>query len=298
MEPQQPYLQRIRDRFPQLPLSSVRAIHDGLVNEVLIVNEALVFRFPKNDHWAKTLLANEIKVVNLLHHYVELPIPTFEQATADLVVYKLLPGRPLQRHDILGLDEAEQERLAEQLATFLRQMHHVPLAAVEHAGIVQSDANRSPAVWCQLFEDVQRELFPFMMAHTQDWVRHHFAPILSDPGWMKYSPALVNGDLAPYHILYEKPEATITGLIDFGTAGLGDPAADFACLISNYGESFLRRMTQFYPEIREGLDRARFWAGTIELQWALRGLRSQEMSWFLVHLGSARDVRPIGGGGA
>lgn len=298
MESQQTHLQRIRESFPQLPISSVRAIQDGLVNDVLIVNEELVFRFPKNDSWAKTLLANEIKVVNLLHHYVDLSIPTFDYQTDDCVVYRWLPGRPLQRHDMLGLDAAGQERLAEQVATFLHQMHHVPLAEVARVGIGQSDVNRSHAVWCRLFEDVQRELFPLMMAHARDWVHHHFASVLHDPAWMEYEPTLINGDLAPYHILHEKPPVQITGIIDFGTAGIGDPAADVACLMYQYGESFVERMAQFDPELRKGLDRARFWAGTLELQWALQGLRSHDASWFLVHLGSARDVRPMGRGGA
>lgn len=67
-------------------------------------------------------------------------------------------------------------------------------------------------------------------------------------------------------------------------------------IIYSYGESFLRRMAKSYPEIEEAVNRARFWAGTLELQWALSGIRASaaKWSWFTVHLGSARDVMPIG----
>ncbi len=82
--------------------------------------------------------------------------------------------------------------------------------------------------------------------------------------------------------------------MDFGTAGIGDPAGDFACIIYNYGESFLKRMARFYPEIEEALDRARFWAGTLELEWILGGAQAKRLPYFLTHIGSAKDAKPMG----
>ena len=61
----------------------------------------------------------------------------------------------------------------------------------------------------------------------------------------------------------------------------------------HYGESFLRRMVRFYPGINALLDRARFWARALELQWTLSGVRTKDFSWFTAHLGGARDVRPF-----
>ena len=67
-------------------------------------------------------------------------------------------------------------------------------------------------------------------------------------------------------------------------AGWGDPATDSACLIDVYGETFLRRLATHCPAIEEHIERARFWAGTLELQWFLTGLRSKGVSWFTVHM--------------
>src|SRR5262249_25769450 len=130
----------------------------------------------------------------------------------------------------------------------------------------------------------------------REWVRKHFEPLLDSAEFMSYKPTLINGDLAPYHILFDTGRMQINGIIDFGTAGIGDPAADFACIIYNYGESFLRCMAKFYDGIGEAVERARFWAGTLELQWILRGLRSKETFWFTAHFGSAHDMLPIGSG--
>ena len=76
-------------------------------------------------------------------------------------------------------------------------------------------------------------------------------------------------------------------------AGIGDPADDFALIINQYGESFLRRMNHTYSEIREHIARARFRAGTLELQWVLRGIQKGENDMFVVHIGRSRDMLPV-----
>ncbi len=73
--------------------------------------------------------------------------------------------------------------------------------------------------------------------------------MLGDRRNFDYEPQLVHGDLAPYHILADKPAARLSGVIDFGVAGLGDPATDLGCLLQAYGESFVRRMRPAYPEM-------------------------------------------------
>jgi aminoglycoside 2''-phosphotransferase len=293
MENNPAHLQRIKETFPRLEIVSIRAVADGLTNDVLIVNDELVFRFPKNETWARELLANEIKVIELLRKFVELPLPQFEFAAEDLSVHRYIKGKPLARHDILKTTEAEQNKIAEQLGDFLRQMHGVPMPKVKQNKIAPSDTNRSRDAWLKLYEDAQKELFPLMMPHVREAVDEHFAPIATDKNFMNHEPRLMNGDFVPYHILYDEAKKKIVGIIDFGTAGTGDAATDFACVIYNYGESFLKRMTGVYPEISDGVDRARFWAGTLELQWALSGVRTKNAWWHLVSLSGASDSKLI-----
>src|SRR5215217_7168432 len=97
------YLDRIRECFPHLVIEAVRANHDGLINDVLIVNDQLVFRFPKNDTWARELLANEVRVIQLARKYLDVNTPQIEYHTADLMVYRFICGSALQRNDILVL---------------------------------------------------------------------------------------------------------------------------------------------------------------------------------------------------
>jgi len=288
------HLQKIKKVFPKLVISTIRANTDGLINDVLIVNENLVFRLPRNSDWGVKLFTNEIKIIELARKYVEIQLPRFEYKSDDLAVYQYIKGDALRREDIFKLPENEQDKIAEHLADFLKQFHEIPQVELKQNQIAPSDVNRSREVWLKLFEDVESELFSLMMPHVRESVREHFAPILADESFMDYEPKLMNGDLVPYHIIYDREQRKINGIIDFGTAGIGDAAADFACLIYNYGETFLAKMVKSYPEIENAIDRARFWAGTLPLQWALSGLRTKNYWWNLVHLGGARDAMPIG----
>ena len=79
----------------------------------------------------------------------------------------------------------------------------------------------------------------------------------------------IHGDLGQRHILFDPRQSCITGVLDFGVAGVGDPAQDLAVILNCYGESFVRRMARFAPEIRGMMDRARFMSGIAEPHWVL-----------------------------
>ena len=286
------YLKRIKDRFPDIDINNIRENKDGLINDVLILNDERVFRFAKKSAYAKILM-QEIKIVKLIAPFVKITVPDFDVREDDFVSYPYIPGKPLLRNDIVILNDSEQDSLARQLAQFLKNLHTIPEVKWTENEIGPSDVNRTREVWSKLYEDIQDQLFPHMMSHSKELVRRHFEPIITGRISMEYRPALINGDMGAYHILYDSVKKQINGVIDFGTAGVGDPAADLACILYYYGENFVQRMNKYYPELLEAKDRARFWAGTFELQCVLGGIRTKDLSWFMTHLGGMKDMLPV-----
>lgn len=286
-------LDRILALYPELIISSVYADADGLVNDVYIINNELVCRFSKNEDAQASLLI-EADILNLARKHLDMPVPLFEHREPDFVAYRLIQGDPLYRHDILGASQTVQSRFAEQLAIFLRQLHSLPLHELRHSAIPYVTPEQKLGQYKQFYAEIERELFPYLMTMAKDWVQHLFEPVLSGKLSFTYTPALIHDDLAPYHILYDKTEQRITGVIDFGTGSINDPASDFALLINAYGESFLQLMMPYYPAIEEALDRARFYAGTLELGWALTGIRTHDLTWLVCQIGRARDIMPFG----
>jgi aminoglycoside 2''-phosphotransferase len=292
MEIPQVYLDRIRECLPDVPIASIRLNRDGLQYDVVVLNDVIVVRFAKGD-WARTALDQERVILDLVRQYVQLPTPQVDQLYEEVMIYRFIPGLPLVQDVLLRLDEAAQEHMAGQLALFLSQLHGIPRDAVTRYGIGTSPAARTDEDWQQMFEAVQRDLFPHLWEHARAWVRRLFAPVLSGELSMAYTPVLIHGDLAGYHLLHDPSERRLTGVIDFGTSGLGDAATDLACLIQVLGESFVRRMLRHQPTLDAALHRARFRAAAVELEWALHGLRTNDPGWWTAHIGNARDALPV-----
>lgn len=289
-----PFQDRIKEIFPDLEIKSLQYNKDGVTNDMVVVNSQWVCRFPKETVWARESFERELKMLKLAAGRLDIPAPKLEKKGADYLVYRYIVGESLLRRQLKRYTEEEQDSIAEQIANILRPFHLTPASDLRAYGISQSPRNRSPEFWRELYSRTEKQLIPFMRLYNRKWVRQHFAPVLENSQSMDYVPRLINGDLGPYHVLFDKKNKTITGWIDFGMAGTGDPALDLAFIIYYYGESFLKRMAKHYPEIEEAVDRARFWAGTFELEWILGFVRTKKLQYSLFHFGSAHDAKPIG----
>jgi aminoglycoside 2''-phosphotransferase len=137
-------------------------------------------------------------------------------------------------------------------------------------------------VWREMYERFRSKLFPFMRPDACAWVTKQFEDFLSDELNCSYVPSLIHGDFGPSNILYNAQTGDISGILDFGSAGWGDPALDFAALSGpvSYPESFLERFSSLYPGIDALLSRSRFYTGTFALQEALYGIEDNDQKAF------------------
>jgi aminoglycoside 2''-phosphotransferase len=286
------YVERITAVLPGTSPAQMRINHDGLMNDVVIADDQWAFRFAKTEAGRGALL-RESHILALVQRYVRLPAPRFTWHGDDCVAYPFLQGVGLDRNTLLRLEPVVQARLAEQLGTYLRQLHTIPAAELEPLNLAPVQPLTVDAVATEL-EQIRSTLYGYLWAEQKAWIEQLYAPLLSGAVELTYTPALIHNDLASYHILYDPETTQLSGIIDYGVAEIGDPAADFALIINTYGESFLRQMIPVYGAIEAALDRARFRAGALELWWALQGIRTNDPSWYLVHLGRARDSMPLG----
>jgi aminoglycoside 2''-phosphotransferase len=281
------YLPRIRALHPDLTIEQVTYNGEGLVNDVLIVNGELVYRFARDER-GRAILAREARILDVVRPCVSLQVPTPFFAGDDLIAYHLIPGETLSLSLLSGLSERDRQAVAEQLAGFLQALHSIPVDDY----LPSTTASVTHARWVEIRRDVEARVYPLLMRHQIEWAERLFNDVLGDAGSFGYDPHLSHGDLGPYHILFDRQTRRINGIIDFGVAGVGDPATDLGNLIQVYGESLVAQIVAAYPGAEVWMRRARFYAQAIELQWALSGLTSGELFWFVAHLGGARDIRP------
>ncbi len=277
---------RIRAISPGLEIDTFEINRDGLANEVVVVNGEYVYRFAREAEWARAAMRSELGILEQVRPRLPVAVPEPFYEAEGAVAYRYLPGEPLTLDLLTALPQPARAELAAQLGACLRALHETPLLDSTPA----TTAPVTASAWARIRAEVEAKVYPLMLGHQREWAARLFDEMLADPGNFDYPPRLIHGDLGPYHILYDRASNRITGLIDFGVAGGGDPANDVGLFLQVYGGKFVELILKDYAEARSWLRRARFYAQAIELQWALNGLRSGDAQWFVAHLGGARDL--------
>jgi aminoglycoside 2''-phosphotransferase len=279
------FAERIRAMAPEVVVHTAVYNGDGLGNDVVIVNGRLVFRFTKAER-GQAVMAGELEVLRAIRSRTTLLIPNPFYAGTDAMAYELLAGEQLSYAVLRDLPVGTVETIALQLGEFLRALHGTPTRERLPAtrALARLDA------WEELRRDTEALIYPLMLPHQREWAKGMFDRVLGDPRQFEDAPRLVHGDLWPEHVLFDRTTGRLSGIIDFGQAGLGDPAGDLGNLLQVYGETFVRRMLPAYPEAARLLPRARCFSHARELEWVLRGLKSGHPFWFGAHLGNARDL--------
>lgn len=265
----------IRRHCPGLPIRAIRRHDgDGQLNEVFIINDAWVFRFPRSDEVA-TNFATEIVLLHRLQSRLSLPIPNpiyhnLDAAFGPLFMgYALLPGEPLSEETLAAIDnESILNQLATQIAGFVRDLHGIPLLELDLELPLQDGRHR----WMVMLEAFRTHLFSYMRPDAQAEVNANFARFLANPQNFAYQPVLCHGDLGGNNILYDRHTLSICGIIDFDSLGVDDPAVDAGALLG-LGEEFFQRICRAYPELCDMRERVAFYQSTYALQEALYGLR-------------------------
>lgn len=289
MKEQEPYWHAaIHQIMPDLDIESLVINHEGLVNDILIVNKAWVFRFAKGAY-GRELLNLEYQLMRLIGPNVSLSVPAPKIYNNGVIVYPYLTGESFYRNTWSQFGEEQQQKLADQFGKFLNELHNIQ---IDNLGweIPLTLAPVSQETWSDIYERILIKVYPLLLPHQINWAEDLFEPVMNRAHFFDFEPAIIHGDLAPYHILYLPEENRLSSVIDFGVAGLGDPATDFGSLIINYGERLVKKMANTYDGFSTIIERARFYAQAVELQWTLMAIESGDDYWFTAHLGGARDI--------
>ncbi|MDX1995309.1 MAG: aminoglycoside phosphotransferase family protein [bacterium] len=262
--------------YPNLDVKTVRYDDQGQNNLVLYVNERFVFRFPRYEAGRRQLQA-EVVILRALQDSVSVsvPEPLFVHLKAPVgnafMGYPTIPGKVADLDALLARCQPPVlDRLAGQLASFLKTLHTTPLEPLRPFPLPRYDR----PYWEGMYERIRKGLFPLMTADAQRQAASHFEPVLADPDFFTLPMTLIHGDFGSGNLLYHDDLEKFTGVIDFGSAGIGDPAIDLAAL-SGYegtGAAFVERIAHRYPGAETLLPRIPFYAGTFALQEALFGL--------------------------
>lgn len=270
----QPFRQAIQAAYPDFVVETAVFNEEGQYNDVLIVNETAVFRFPRYEGGLEQL-ALETKILAAVQPYLPLPVPnpTFVQFHNPTVGqafmgYPLIPGDPLYPDAFAKI--GDQATLAAQIGHFLQALHAVPIRDLIDEPLPVSETSEE---WWDVYGRIQTQLFPYMRLDACKSVAHHFESVLDDPAHYQFEPVLRHGDFGTGNLLHNPATQQMSGVIDFGFAVLGDPAFDVAGLLT-YGEPFVQEVARYYSAIHGLWPRIWFYKGSFALLEALFGIEN------------------------
>ncbi|MFH0770441.1 MAG: phosphotransferase [Candidatus Peregrinibacteria bacterium] len=247
MESEESAKAMIRNIFPQIKINEITLAGEGMDSRAYFVNGKMVFRFPKNPT-ARKSLGVEIALLPEIQKHVDLPTPSFqwigrEADTLLFAGYPRIPGEELSAC-WLQLTGKEQADVLHTLAQFFEQIHAFPVPQARALGVPEQKDRR---IYKGDFVQVANDLHDLLPQKMEKFTSQLYDALMKNKRNFEYSPVLLQADFSPGHIFYSMKEQRVTGVIDFGDVGIGDPAFDLMYLYGYYGWAFIRHFLTYLP---------------------------------------------------
>lgn len=274
------YQAALQKQHPDLEIVTAELNTLGQSSDILVINAELIFRFPRYAAGIQQL-ETEVQLLQALQGKLPLSIPNpryvqlSNEPGACWVGYALIKGEPLWREDMHQLSGDAQQYYAQQLGDFLRTLHQIPTADLP--SLPDDD---QVEFWQDFYDQVQAKLFQFMRPDATHDIQAHFETYFNNVQQYAYQRALRHGDFGTVNVLHDATIPTITGIIDFGEAALGDPALDYAALQAGYGADFVKLVVNDEAYLAKITPRIEFYMGTYALFEALHGYDHDDMQAF------------------
>jgi len=244
------FYRRIIERcFPRLHIRSFTTVPQGWVHHAFEVNAEFIFRFPRGVA-GKHQLAVETRLLPELASTLSLPIPQFEFVWSGDDTYdkpfaghRKIPGTPLTAKDVKS---STAKHLAQQLGTFLSELHSFPVSQAERLRVPHSTPSQWRHEYKNLYARVQSKVFPLLWPPELPKVTTFWETYLNKNEHFQFVPRLIHRDLGIPHVLWDPTREEITGVIDWGDACVGDPAVDFAGFLNDFGIDFGLKVLDSY----------------------------------------------------
>lgn len=188
----------------------LREVDSGWDFKVLIVDDAWVIRWPRHE-LAVEEIRQEVGLLPVIAPLLPVEVPQFEYISPEpwLVAYRFIRGNPLVTENPDGV------------RAFLDALHAIDVTAVPA---------RRPH-WLETYRELAGEFRRVVLPLLDPDERSRGAAVLAETETLTgFDPVLTHSDLGPEHLLVR--DEKLVGVIDWGDARIGDPAIDYAWLLS------------------------------------------------------------------
>ena len=236
-------IREIIEREFDLTVHNIFVLGQGLDSIAYLVNYEYIFKQSKHEE-ARINLKKEIKVLNYLKGKVTLQIPDIEYYSEEYGVcgYKEIKGDKLTPIIYKNMSDAEKDKLVQDIALFLREMHSISLPNIDELELNVFDDYESD------YDTLREMIYNKIPDSSKEYIDDLYKRILNDERITQYVKALCHSDLSCNHIIIQNNRAV--GIIDFGDVAITDRDKDFIYLLEDsseeIGREFGLRVLEYY----------------------------------------------------
>jgi aminoglycoside 2''-phosphotransferase len=240
------YLAKLKAQFPELSYERAELVTYGWDHDVLVLDDRLVFRFPKSAQYLNRLGA-EIRLTAYLLPRLPVAIPHYTYVAEAYAFggYEKIAGVEMRGEVFAQLTAESQAAIAVEIGAFLSALHQVPPALLQEFGYEPTPEGPRWSVpqTQSVLQALRQDVFAQLAQDEIRFIEAQFADYLA----LSCDVALVpiHRDLTGDHILVDPDVGCVAGVIDFADAQVNDPALDFAGLWA-FGERFVKVVLDCY----------------------------------------------------
>ncbi len=263
--------EELRRENPDLELGTEQSLGEGWVARSFLVDDSLVFRFPKRaDAWPE--YDREIKFLDFAGDSLPLEVPHYLRTRREsagsphgYAVYRYLPGEPF---DPASLSPYRRTAAATALAAFLGSLHRLDPPA-ELAGKMPSEDLLAYARSGS--EAAEREVIPYLSQEETWALRQQFSWFIEDSDNHSDRRVVVHADLSRDHLLVRNQR--LCSVLDFWDVSWCDPDYDFTYIYEDFGAEFTVEVASAYghPNLKGLLLKAHYFALVDEIDAVVNG---------------------------
>lgn len=206
-----------------------------------------VLRIPRRPDVSEGMVA-EVRILDFVAPALraeKVSVPDWQIRTPELIAYPALPGTPgLTLSDsgepIWHMDPASPQYAA-RLGHLLARLHSLNAADAKAAGMEVRSRDQVRQTWQ---DDINRVTNEFTVAPT---LANAWRAWIDDDICWPDRTVMTHGEIYPAHVLLDNGGA-ITGILDWTTARVDDPARDFAFQYGAAGDEILQATLDAYEQ--------------------------------------------------
>lgn len=247
----------VDEQFPQYSNLEIQPVKfTGIDNRTFHLGNDMLIRMPSAEGYAPQVL-KEQKWLPVLDKYLDIKIPKpihLGKSEADYPwnwsIYQFIPGKSV---NTLKLTTDEKKELANDLASFIKNLHQVPTKDAPKGGLHNYYRGCHQSIYDK---DAREDIETLSDIIDSSKALNLWEKALKSK-WMQ-KPVWVHGDLAIGNLLMQNGK--LTAVIDFGCMGIGDPACDLVMAWTFFDDES-REIFETKTDLDEDTwNRARAWA--------------------------------------